>query len=360
MMPKRLRRTLQALVCAPLLTSLLGACKGSADQAAPADSKSDSSVLVETTPPRREALPRTLTLYGEVAQEVGATENVSFARPVLISRLLVAAGERVHAGDPLLEVVTDPAAAAAFHQAQSAVTLAQKELASQQELFTERLTTQAQLAAARKSLADAQTGLNAQHQLGAAPGPQLVRASHDAVVASLTPQQGDRVQPGTTVMQLSKAGAQRAVLGAEPEDASLLAPGMPVRLMPVFGGGEIQAKIAQVYAVINPQTRLIDVSVHAKNPNPVLPLVPGMKLRGVITLAATDAWMVPHSAVLDDAQGTYVFQISGGHAKRVPVRVTVESDARDGITGAIDAKLPIVVSGNYELQDGAAIRTSGK
>ncbi len=358
MNPNRLRPTLQALVCASLLVSLLGACKGSADDAAPADSKSDSSVLVETMPPRREALPRTLTLYGEVAQEVGATENVSFARPVLISRLLVAAGERVHAGDPLLEVVTDPAAAAAFQQAQSAVTLAQKELASQQELFTERLTTQAQLAAARKALADAQAGSNAQHQLGAAPGPQIVRAGHDAIVASLAQQQGDRVQPGATVMQLSKAGAQRAVLGAEPEDAAQLAPGMPVRLMPVFGGGEIPARIAQVFAVLNPQTRLIDVSVRPDDSK--APLLPGMKLRGVVTLAATDTWMVPHSAVLDDAQGAYVFQIIDVHAKRVPVRVLVESEARDGVTGAIDPKLPIVVSGNYELQDGAATRTSGK
>jgi membrane fusion protein (multidrug efflux system) len=350
--------TLYAFLSASLFVSILGSCKGSTAQSTPADIKSDSSVLVETMLPRREALPQTLTLYGEVAQELGATENVSFARPVLISRLLVAAGERVHAGDPLLEVVTDPAAAATFQQAQSAVTLAQKELASQQELFTERLTTQAQLAAARKALADALSGLNAQHQLGAAPGPQIVRASHDAVVASLTPQQGDRVQQGTTVMQLSKAGAQRAVLGAEPEDAARLAPGMPVRLMPVFGGGEIPAKIAQVYAVINPQTRLVDVSVRANTL--AAPLLPGMKLRGVVTLAATDAWMVPHSAVLDDAQGAYVFQVSGGHALRVPVRVTVESEKRDGVTGAIDPKLAIVVSGNYELQDGAAIRTSGK
>ena len=358
MNPNRPRPTLQALVCASLLVSLLGACKGSADEATPADTKYDSDVLVETMSPRREALPKTLTLYGEVAQEVGATENVSFARPVLISRLLVAAGERVHAGDPLVEVVTDPAAAAVYQQAQSAVTLAKKELASQQELFTERLTTQAQLAAARKALADAQAGSNAQHQLGAAPGSQIVRASHDAVVASLTQQQGDRVQPGTTVMQLSKAGAQRAVLGAEPEDAARLAPGMTVRLMPVFGGGEILAKITEVYAVLNPQTRLIDVSVRPADS--AAPLLPGMKLRGVVTLAATDAWVVPHSAVLDDAQGAYVFQIIDGHAKRVPVRVTVESEARDGVTGAIDSKLPIVVSGNYELQDGAAIRTSGK
>jgi len=333
-------------------------CNGSSagkDAAAPADAA--PSVLVQTVLPRRQALSQTLTLYGEVAQDVGATENVSFARPVLVSRLLVGAGQRVRAGQPLLEVVTDPAAAATFQQAQSAVVLAQRELKSQQELFTERLTTQAQLAAARKALVDAEAASTAQQGLGAAPGTQIVRATHDAVVATLSAQQGDRVQPGTAVLQLSKAGAQRALLGAEPEDVARLAPGMAVQLAPVFGGSAVPATISQVFAVINPQTRLVDVGVRTTDAGQLLP---GLKVRGEITLTVADAWVVPHSAVLDDARGAYVFQVAGGHARRVPVRVRVENAKLDGVVGAIDPRQPIVVSGNYELEDGAAVRASAQ
>jgi membrane fusion protein (multidrug efflux system) len=339
-----------------LLASTIGGCGSSTKPEAATDAA--PTVLVQTMQPRRQSLSETLTLFGEMAQDVGASENVSFARPVLISRLLVGAGQRVRAGQPLLEVVTDPNAAATFQQAKSAVTLAQRELKSQQELFTERLTTQAQLAAARKALADADAALTAQRELGAAPGTQTVRASHDAVVATLSAQQGDRVQPGTAVLQLSKAGAQRALLGAEPEDVARLAPGMAVQLIPVFGGAAVPATISQVLAVINPQTRLVDIGVHTMGASSQL--MSGLKVRGDIILKVSDAWVVPHSAVLNDAHGAYVFQVAGGHAKRVPVRVSIENPKLDGVVGAIDPKLPIVISGNYELEDGAAVRASAQ
>ena len=348
------RATFGALVLLLLVSS--GCGSAGKDSAPSADAA--PSALVQTMQPRRQALSETLTLYGEVAQAVGASENVSFARPVLISRLLVGAGERVRSGQPLLEVITDPTAAATFQQAQSAVELTQRELKSQQELFTERLTTQAQLAAARKALADAEAALTAQRGMGAAPGTQVVRATHDAVVASLSVQQGDRVQPGTAVLQLSKAGAQRALLGAEPEDVVRLAPGMAVNLSPVFGGSTVPATISQVFAVINPQTRLVDVGVRATGAS--AQLLPGLKVRGEITLNVVDTWVVPHSAVLDDARGAYVFQIAGGHARRVSVRVRVENANFVGVAGAIDPKLLIVTSGNYELEDGAAVRVTAQ
>ena len=337
-----------------LLASTIGGCGSSTKPEAAAPADASPTVLVQTMQPRRQSLSETLTLFGEMAQDVGTSENISFARPVLISRLLVGAGQRVHAGQPLLEVVTDPNAAATFQQAQSAVTLAQRELKSQQELFTERLTTQTQLATARKALADAEAALAAQRALGAAPGTQTVRASHDAVVATLNAHQGDRVQAGAEVLQLSRAGAQHALLGAEPEDVARLAPGMAVQLIPVFGGAAVPAMISQVFAVINPQTRLVDVGVRTTGAS--AQLMSGLKVRGDIVLIVSDAWAVPPSAVLDDARGAYIFQVAGGHAKRVPVHVRVENAKLDGVVGAIDPKLPIVISGNYELEDGAAVR----
>lgn len=341
---------------AVLLSAALSSAGCSRSQPANAEgATAQPSVLVQTTLPRRQQVPETLTLFGEIAQEAGASENVSFPRPVLLSRLLVSAGQHVSAGQPLLEALTDPAAAASYREAQSAVTLAQKEVDSQQELFAERLTTQAQLAAARKGLADAEAELTAQHQAGASPGVQVLRAPRDAVVASLGAQQGDRVQAGATVLQLSRSGAQRALLGAEPEDISRLARGMPVRLIPVFGGNPARGTVSQVFAVINPQTRLVDVAVSLPDGTSALP---GQKVRGDITLAATDAWVLPPAAVLSDDSGAYIYQVAGGHARRVPVKLRVETANYDGVTGSIDPALPVVVSGNYELEDGGVVRTT--
>ncbi len=321
-----------------------------ADAAAPA-------VLVRTTPPLRKALADTLTLYGEVAPEAGTSENVSFARPVRIARLLVSAGQRVAVGQPLLEIETDPSAVATYQQAQSALTLANKELASQVELLAERLTTKAQLAAAQKAVADAQATLAAERKSGAAPGKQLVRASHAGVVASLTAQQGDRVQPGTAVLQLAHGGARRVLLGAEPEDVARLSAGMPVSVMPVFGGDPAKASVSQVFAVINPQTRLVDVAVRLEGGTQFMP---GTKVRGDVSLALVDAWIVPASAVLEDVDGSYLYQLSGDKAHRVAVRVRVPGDQFLGVTGPITTGQPIVVSGNYELEDGAPVRVADK
>ena len=346
-----------ACACAWLVLLVGGCCQSTPDDAMP-QAEAATSVLVQTIPAKRRNLTETLTLYGEITQDVGASENVSFARPVLISRLLVTAGEHVRAGQPLLEVATDPAAASAYKQAQSAMELARRELASQQELANERLATNAQLAAARKALADAESELAAQRQIGAAPGAQTVRATHDAVVASLSAQQGDRVQPGTAVLQLSRSGAQRALLGAEPEDVNRLSPGMPVRLTPVFGGDAVPASISQVFGVINPQTRLVDVAVRIDGER--AQMLAGVKVRGEVTLTAPEVWVVPRSAVLADDHGSYIFQVAGGHAKRVRVTIQVENGESQGIAGAIDPKLPIVTSGNYELDDGMAVRAPGK
>jgi hypothetical protein len=60
--------------------------------------------------------------------------------------------------------------------------------------------------------------------------------------------------------------------------------------------------------------------------------------------------------VLTDAGGAYIFQVSGGKARRVNVVQGAESQGMIPISGPLDAKLPIVVLGNYELQDGMSVR----
>ena len=347
-----------SVLAVALLSMLsLSACsKPAAEADAKPGEATTGSVLVQTALPARKPLAETLVLYGEIAQDAGASENVSFARPVLISKLLVSAGQPVQRGQALLEVVTDPNAATTYLQAQSAVEAAQRDFKAQQELASERLTTQAQLGAARKALADAEAALTAQRLLGAAPGAQIVHSTRDGVIANLSAQQGDRVQPGAVVLQLAKSGGKRALLGTEPEDVKRLAPGMVVKLTPVFGGNPVAASIAQVFGVINPQTRLVDVAVRISDASSQL--IPGSKVRGEVTLNATDVWTVPRSAMLEDADGAYLYQVVGGHAKRIKVRVKVENGEQAGVEGDLDPTAPVVMLGNYELTDGAPVRTA--
>lgn len=351
-----------ALAGLALSALLCGGCgsHGESANVAASDAAADSAeptVQVQTTSPVKRSVADTVTLYGEVVPDVGASENISFQRPVRISRLIVSAGQRVQANQPLLEIENDPAAVATFQQAQSALTLARKELSAQEQLFQERLTTQAQLAAARKSLADAEATLSAERKAGAGVSVQVIRATRAGTIATLSAQQGDRVQPGTTVLQIARSGGQRVLLGAEPEDVAHISPAMPVKVSPVFGGEGQSGSVSQVFAVINPQTRLVDIAVRLTDG---ASLMPGTKVRGDVSLAPIDVWLVPASAVLQDAEGSYLFQVAGGKARRVAVGVRIEGDRNLGVTGELKPDEPVVTTGNYELDEGTPVRNASK
>src|SRR5260370_735439 len=126
-------------------------------------------------------------------------------------------------------------AALAAAPARSAVTLAQGELARTQSLYDKALATQSQLAAARKAVQDAQQALAAQEATGIAAGRQTIAAPLDGVVLQVTAAQGDQVQPGAAVLQLTagnggKDARANVMLGVEPSDAAAIHSGDVVTL----------------------------------------------------------------------------------------------------------------------------------
>ncbi len=312
------------------------------------------SVLIKSEPLRKQSLTETLTAYGSVTPATGATENISFPRAGQITRLFVVAGQMVKRGQALLEFSTDPNAAALYHQAETTEVFARSELKRVEDLVARQLATQSQLAAARKALQDAQANLAAQRNIGGGMAAQQIKAAFDGVVSLLSVQQGDRVLSGAPVLQLSKGGKLRATLGVEPEDIARLRVGMPTRIFSVFGNQPaVAAQVLQIHGVINPLTRLVDVDIELQGAGGLLP---GMQVRGTIELDSKESWVVPRSAVLRDAQGEFLFQVRAGHAQRIPVTVAVESGNSVAVSGTLDSSLKVVVSGNYELQDGMLVR----
>lgn len=313
------------------------------------------TAMVRTQYLQRAALADTLMAYGTILPDADAIANISFPRAGQITRLRVAVGEIVKRGTPLLDFQTDAAAMAGYAQAQSALAFARSELARIEGLAAERLATRSQVAAARKSLSDAESALAAQRKQGTGLKQETLRAAFDAVVTTLSAQPGDRIAPGTTVMQLTRAGALRAILGVEPEDAARVHAGQAVQLISVFDGGRsVTASVTQVHGVINPQTRLVDVAVRIRGP--AAGLLPGMQVRGSIVLARPIGWVVPRSAILRDAQGAYLYQVDAGRAVRVNVRTGIETARQIAVDGALDEQRPVVVLGNYILRNGMPVR----
>lgn len=336
------------ILFALLFMILMLPAAGAPENAAP-------SVLIKSDTLRRQPIGERLTAYGSVMPATGATENISFPRAGQIARLYVVAGQVVKRNQALLEFVTDPNAAALYRQAETTEVFARSELMRVEDLAAHQLATQTQLAAARKALQDAQANLAAQTGIGAGVGTQRVSASFDGVVSQLAVQQGDRLLPGALIMQLAKVGKLRATLGIEPEDIARLRVGMTVEIASVFGKqAAVASRLLQIHGVINPLTRLVDVDVELQGATSSL--LPGMQIRGTIALDNRESWVVPRSAVLRDEQGSFLFQIRNGHARRVPVTVSVERETSAAVSGALDSALKVVVSGNYELQDGMMVR----
>ncbi len=311
---------------------------------------------VHTQPITRHELAETFSCYGAVSVDPLSTESVNFPRAGQVTRLLVVQGELVKKGAPLLQLDTSPQESVSYEQAQSAVDFARSELARVQSLLAQQLATRSQLANAQKAVNDSEAALAAQRKLGTGIKSELLSAPFDGIVSVLQVAQGERIQAGATALQLARLDRLRVVLGIEPEDVRKVKPGMQVHLTPVFGGVRgAEGVVHNVHGMINPQTGLVDLTVSLK-PEQAVRLMPGIRVHGLITLNRRRGFAVPRQAVLRDDKGTYIFVVRNGLARRVDVRTGVEDRGLVGITGHFTEQERVIVLGNYELQDGMAVR----
>ena len=352
-----------------------------------AGSAEHPAVAVQTVRVQRAVIAQPVHGYGIVAASASSLTTVNLPYVARIVQMRVQAGQRVTRGTPLFVVQADPAAVLAATQAKSAVTLAQGELARTQSLLDQGLATQSQLAAARKADDDAREALAAQNQSGVASGNKVVAAPRDGVVLQVSAAQGDQVQAGAAILQLADDGSARrearnsdpnrggdnsrngaplaagtrpnVMLGVEPSDAAAIHPGDTVTLHGLSASlakAALEGRVALVGAAIDPQSQLVDIG--ALVPSGQSAFMPGSHVSADIATRSGTHWVVPRAAVLTDDHGAYVFQITPQNsARRVGVTIQVENGDRYGVDGPLDAGQGLVVSGNYELQDGMAVQT---
>ncbi|MBI0330484.1 efflux RND transporter periplasmic adaptor subunit [Burkholderia plantarii] len=373
-MPTRLPLPAERPTARPLLLALMLAVAS-----LPALADTAPTVAVEVAAVTRGPAADQIRAYGIVAASAANALSVSLPYAARVTRVLVQPGQRVARGAPLFVVEADPAAVTALVQARSAATLAHDELVRTGALLRDGLATASQLAAARKADSDAREALAAQTRLGVSAGAHSVPAPADAIVSQLSATSGDRVQAGAALAQLVAAdngggeqqggggGPANVMLGVEPADALLLHPGdavtigslsaragNPAASRPATADGRVMV----VGASVDPQSQLVDVG--AAVPLAGTALIPGTRVYADIAANAGTWWNVPRPAVLRDAHGACVYQVGpDARAHRIAVTTRVENDRGYGVDGPLHADWPLVVSGNYELADGMAVRVAG-
>lgn len=314
------------------------------------------SVLVSAVKPVRGALPAIITAYGSVAPSVGGTETMSEAQPGQITRLLVAPGSVVRAGQPLATFETAPASRSAYQQAVSAVAAARKQRATTAQLLTQQLATQDQQVQADKALSDAQTALAALQADGAGSPVRTLVAPFAGVVTTVAVAQGDRTQPGAALLTIARTGGIVVTAGIDPAQRGVLAVGQSATLKRLSGGTTLAGRVIRIDGALNPQTRLVDVDLRF----PTGSLLPGEAMQVGIETARVSGWVVPHAAVVASGGAQHdratIFQIVRGKAHRVPVRILLASDAGDVVAGTIAPDRPLILAGAYQVNDGDAVR----
>jgi membrane fusion protein, multidrug efflux system len=317
-----------------------------------ADSNSKPSVLVTLARLRQGSLPSVVIGYGTVGAANSGRKTLMAPEGAVVGRIFVRLGEQVPAGAPLLELAPSPASGASYLQAKSALTVARQLVASTERLAALHLATAQQLADARKSESDARAQLRALDSVGAG-GPRVVRAPFPAIVTALTATSGALVAEGAPLMDLAAPGRLVLTVGVVPAQAGGINSGDPVQVTLVGGGQPVTAKVLLRGAVAESDTGLVPVEVAL----PSGKFLPGEMAEAAITTGERRGYVVPHAAILvNDSGHTYVVQAVNGVARKVAVQVLDARGEQDVITGALDARAPLVLSGNHQLDDGMRVR----
>lgn len=320
---------------------------------APDDSDS-MSALVTLTKLQKGSLPHVVIAYGKVEASSSATQTIMSPLSAIVTSVDVRAGAQVPQGAPLLTMMPGPKTAADYAQAKSALGVANDLVQRTKKMVAAHLATGQQLADAEKSASDARSTLAALQAQGAG-GVQTVRAPFAAIVTAVSTTPGAIVSEGASLVELARPGSLVLGVGVTPSQAADIEPGDKVTITRLGEGENFSGAVTSRGSVVDADDGLVNVNV-ALPPDKFLL---GEMAEARITTAKVSGYVVPHAAILvNDSGATYVVQSENMVAKKVVVHVLEAAGDTDVIDGPLDAKAPLVLEGNYQLDDGMKMRVT--
>ncbi len=309
---------------------------------------------VKTVPVRRQSISASVVAYGTVVARASSIRNVAVPFNAQVLRILVAGGQHVRKGEPLLQLESTSSELLRLAQAQSSALSAEEQLSEVKQKFALHLATRQSLLAARQALKLAQLNLTNLKTLGIG-GPRLIKAPAGGVVSKILSGPGQIVLPGAPLLQLVSSRNIEVQLGLEPEDSIKVRRGQTVTLLPV---GEqstqrIVGKISLITQRVNPLTRLVDVFV---TPQMHSGLLLGQYVEGKLIIAKATGLVVPRAAVLPAGNVQELFTVRNGRAILHRVRIGLANTRYVQVLGSsVVEGEPAVIVGNAELTNGMAV-----
>jgi membrane fusion protein, heavy metal efflux system len=287
-----------------------------------------SHIQVVTIQPAR--LTRTLRLTGNVTYNAFKTTPVITQVGGPVSRILVVPGDRVHPGQPLLEISSPDYSQlrAAYLKARDIYRVADKNFARAQDLFAHQAIAERDLLQAESDRNQAKADLDSSEEalriLGIAKPEELVKMPSSPEIPLLAPLAGTIVERLVSPGQLLQAGATQAFTISDMSTVWVLANIYQSDLAYVKVGDQVtvqtdsypdvfRARISFVSPALDPNTRTLQARIVVENP--------GEKLKKDMYCYATvtagvipDAIAVPDAAVLrDDENHPFVYVATGAN-----------------------------------------------
>lgn len=284
-----------------------------------------------------------------------------------VRQIMVKAGDRVRAGQPLVQIDPDRQQAnAATVESQRAareadLMLAQQQLTRTQQLFAGGAVSRAELDQAEAAQKSAQAQLAAiQSQIRETQvelGYYRVTAPAEGVVGEIPVRAGDRVTPATIITTIDQAAGLEVYVNVPLERASNVRLGLTVELLDSTGNVVAANPITFVAPRADEATQSVLVKATLRQPPPGLRVMQYVRAR--IVWGMTPALTVPIVAVSRLAGQHFVFVAEsagqGFVARQKPVAVGAIIGNDYVITSGLKAGDQVIVSNTQKIGDGLPV-----
>jgi len=315
-------------------------------------------------------LPRTLRLAGAVAYDAFQTTPVFAAIGGPVREILVAPGQFVQAGQPLL-TVTSPdysAARSAYIKARDAFALAEKLFTRSMDLYAHGAISEADLQQAESNQtqahADMESSADALRALGLKDPEALIKAPVEStaeipVPAPVTGEIVERlVGPGqllqggaTQCFTISNTNTVWVLVNVYQSDLPFVRLGDLVEINTDTYPELFHGKISYIAPALDPNTRTLQARIVTQNP--AKKLKKDMYVTALVKAGAIpDAITVPEAAVLRDTENqpfVYV-QVSANQFARRVVTLGLSNKGRTQVMSGLQEGEQVVGDGSLFLQ----------
>ncbi len=331
----------------------------------------DQMAHLQVVPVEKAKLPRLLRLTGNVSYNAFKTTPVFSAIGGPVHEILVAPGQSVHAGQPLLTVNSPDysAARSAYMKARDAFSLADKIYTRSQDLYAHGAIAEADLQQAETSRNQARADLQASEDTLRAlglPDPEAVVKNPPKMTSQIpvvAPVGGEVVERLVGPGQLLQAGATQVFTISDMSTVWVLVNVYQSDMAYVHSGDSVDirtdsyaeifhGRISYLAPALDPNTRTLQARIVTVNP--------GKKLKKDMYVTATvqagairDALTVPDAAVLRDTENQpFVYaqtKVSNQFERRL-VKVGDSQAGRTQITDGLKEGERVVGNGSLFLQ----------